>query len=59
MNEPSREEIERQVEATRRRPLHVLPASWWDQDVAERISEWMQRHAHRRLIRRAANRRSV
>lgn len=37
------EEIERQAEATRARPLWRLPAAWYEPGCAERMAAWIER----------------
>lgn len=51
MSPLSTQELQRQIDATRNRPLHTLPASWWDEDVAVAMRDWITRFipdGHRR-----------
>ena len=40
----------RQVLATQARPLWTLPSSWWDEDVAVRMADWVKRNKPRRRV---------
>lgn len=42
---------QRQVDATRNRPLRTLPTSWWQQDVAEAMCDWITRFVPAHLRR--------
>lgn len=41
------EERARQVRVTAGRELWTLPVSWWDEDVAVRMADWVKRNKPR------------